>query len=79
MMKIIKFEQKAASFFNLIHHISGAIVNKCYSNLIIYQQGTFNCGILVSGVGGSGDPRRKWEEMGEGEREKSVAFVCKMI
>ena len=47
-------------------------------------QGTFNCGILVSWVGGSGDPRKKWEEMGEREREresvlKSVAFVCKMI
>ena len=33
-------------------------------------QGTFNCGILVSLIGGSGDPRRKWEEMGEGERER---------
>ena len=38
-------------------------------------QGSFNCGILVSWVGGSGDPRRKWEsERGrvrerEGERE----------
>ena len=49
-------------------------------------QGTFDCGILVAGVGGSGDPRRKWEEMGgngrarEGERErKKVAFFCKMI
>ena len=30
-------------------------------------QGPFNCGILVSGIGGSGDPRRKWEEM-ESER-----------
>ena len=57
---------------------------------IVFEQGTFNCGILVSGVGGSRDPRRKWEEMGEQEREreregerenvlKSVAFVCKMI
>ena len=26
-----------------------------------YIQGTFNCGILVAEVGGSGDPRRKWE------------------
>ena len=34
------------------------------------MQGTFNCGILVSWVGGSGDPRRKWEEMGELERER---------
>ena len=47
-------------------------------------QGTINCAILESGIGGSGDPRRKWEEMGEREREresvlKSVAFVCKMI
>ena len=34
-----------------------------------YDQGTVNCGILVARVGGSGDPRRKWEEMGERERE----------
>ena len=34
------------------------------------NQGTFNCGILVGGVGGSGDPRRKYEEMGERERER---------
>ena len=33
-------------------------------------QGTFNCGILVFWVGGSGDQRRKWEEMGERERER---------
>ena len=50
------------------------------------NQGTFNCGILVGGVGGSGDPRRKWEVRGKGEREKErkgrekiAAFVCKMI
>ena len=36
------------------------------------NQGAFNCGILVAGVAGSGDPRRKWEiiGIGEGEREK---------
>ena len=34
------------------------------------QQGTINCAILGSGIGGSGDPRRKWEEMGERERER---------
>ena len=33
-------------------------------------QDTFNRGMLVSGIGGSGDPRRKWEEMGERERER---------
>ena len=33
-------------------------------------QGTINCAILESGIGGSGDPRRKWEEMGERERER---------
>ena len=38
-------------------------------------QGTFNCVILVSRIGGSGDPRRKWEEMGERERE-SVEKCC---
>ena len=32
-----------------------------------FMQGTFNCGILVPWVGKSGDPRRKWEEMGAGE------------
>ena len=37
---------------------------------LILIQCTFNCGILVSGVGGSGNPWRKWEEMGEREREK---------
>ena len=40
-------------------------------------QGTFNCGILVSWVGGSGDPRKKWEEMGEGERERERECVEK--
>ena len=38
--------------------------------LFIIVQGTINCAILESGIGGSGDPRRKWEEMGEREREK---------
>ena len=33
------------------------------------DQVTFNCGILVARVGGSGDPRWKWEEMGERERK----------
>ena len=33
-------------------------------------QGTIKCGILVAQVGGSGDPRRKWEEMGERERRE---------
>ena len=40
------------------------------------RQGTFNCSILVSGVGGSGDPRRKWEEMGEREREREKKREC---
>ena len=35
-----------------------------------------NCAILESGIGGSGDPRRKWEEMGEREKEKSVERCC---
>ena len=34
------------------------------------QQGTFICAVLKSGIGGSGDPRRMWEEMGERERER---------
>ena len=32
-------------------------------------QGTINWAILESGIGGSGDPRRKWEKMGEQVRE----------
>ena len=32
-----------------------------FSPVLCGLQGTFNCVILVSGVGGSGDPRRKWE------------------
>ena len=39
-------------------------------NAIIHHQGAINCAILGSGIRGSGDPRRKWEEMGEREREK---------
>ena len=40
-------------------------------------QGTIKCGILVAQVGGSGDPRRKWEEMGERatEREKFLKVL----
>ena len=52
--------------------------------LIGPYKGTINWGILVAGVGGSGDPRRIWEEMGERERErerekekKSVVIVSK--
>ena len=41
-----------------------------------YKQGTINCGILESGIGGSGDPRRKWEEMGEQEREREREREC---
>ena len=52
----------------------GAEVSALARSLSSSHQGTINCGILVAGVGGSGDPRRKWES----ERE-SVAFVCKMI
>ena len=44
-----------------------------YSNNIFFslsEQGTINRGIPVAGVGGSGDPRRKWEKMGEREMER---------
>ena len=34
------------------------------------QQGTINCASLLAGLGGSGNPRRKWEEMGEREMER---------
>ena len=39
-------------------------------------QGTFNCGMLVSRIGGSGDLWRKWEKMGEREREKKRKEQC---
>ena len=64
-------------------------IRRAQSKQALCLQGTINCAILGSGIGGSGDPRRKWEEMGEREREreregerekkKSVASVCKMI
>ena len=44
--------------------------NSSQDSIFKRGQGTFNCGILVAGVGGSGDPRRKWEEMGEHERRE---------
>ena len=40
-------------------------------NIVCGGQGTFNCVILVSRIGGSGDPRRKWGEMGKRERERT--------
>ena len=43
---------------------------------IVFEQGTFNCGIVVSGVGGSGDPRRKWEEMGGNGRARKGEREC---
>ena len=46
-------------------------------------QGTFNCVILVSRIGGSGDPRRKLKETGEraverdrGGMRESVEKCC---
>ena len=39
------------------------------------EQGTINCAILGSGIGGSGDPRRKLEEMGERERKVLLLFA----
>ena len=41
-----------------------------YLNFWNRIQGTINCAILESRIGESGDPRRKWEEMGEQERER---------
>ena len=40
------------------------------------QQGTINCASLLAGLGGSGNPRRKWEEMGEREREREREKCC---
>ena len=37
---------------------------------------TINCAILGSGIGGSGDQRRKWEEMEEREREREKCCFC---
>ena len=39
------------------------------------QQGTSNCASLLAGLGGCGDPRRKWEEIGERERERKVLLL----
>ena len=44
--------------------------------LIGPYMGTINWGILVAGVGGSGDPRRIWEEMGERKRERECNEKC---
>ena len=38
------------------------------------EQGTSNCDILVAREGGSGDPRRKWKEIAERERDKKCCF-----
>ena len=54
-------KRKAKKYCNLI--FLGNISRKKQAS-----QGTFNCGILVSGVGGSGDWRPK-AEMGEREGE----------
>ena len=40
------------------------------------DQGTIICTILESGIEGSGDPRRKCEEMGEREREREKCCFC---
>ena len=60
--------------------------SQSFSREVLVIQGTINCAILESGIGGSGDPRRKWESERGRERKreresvlKSVAFVCKMI
>ena len=42
-------------------------------------QGTIECGILVAQVGGSGDPRRKWEEMGGNGRAREGERVLKSV
>ena len=68
----------------LFHQLSSLTVSLCQPWDWPAQMNTINCAILGSGIRGSGDPRRKWEEMGEREREresvlKCVAFVCKMI
>ena len=39
------------------------------------HQGTFNCTVLETEIGGGGDTRRERERERVGER----AFVCKMI
>ena len=43
--------------------------------LLSFSQGTINCTILGSGIGGSGDPRRKWESEREREREKRKVLL----
>ena len=44
--------------------------------IIIPSQGAFKCGILVSGIGGSEDPRRKWEnERGREKKKRKVLLL----
>ena len=38
------------------------IRNMCHQEIIMPFQGSINCGIPASGMGGSGDRERKWEE-----------------
>ena len=52
-----------------------SLSHKCHchlENVITTSQGTINCAILGPGIGRSGDPRRKWKEMGEQERERQI-------
>ena len=64
------------------HAIVSQTSAQCSCTNLCPDQGTIYCASLEFGIGGSGDPRWKWE-MREGERErgreKSVAFVCKII
>ena len=44
--------------------------------IIIPSQGASKCGILVSGIGGSEDPRRKWEnERGREKKKRKVLLL----
>ena len=38
------------------------------------QQGTIDCAFLEAGIGGSGDPRRKWERGRESEIVEKCCF-----
>ena len=63
-----------ATYLKAAQPLSHHTIASDIANLVITNtrpnQGTFNFGILVSRVGGSGDPRRKWEEMGGQERAR---------
>ena len=66
-----ELEEEAYAPFKMLQHIT----LKFLRLFLKWHQGTINCAILASGIGGSGDPRRKWESERGREREKKKRKV----